>query len=67
MRRLFRVAPQGRAFDIGVRAEYALSERWELLAGFRMLDGGVDNDDVFNFVRFNYAVIGLAYRAGSPQ
>jgi hypothetical protein len=60
-------APQGRAFDIGVRAEYALSERWDLLAGFRMLDGGVDNDDVFNFARFNYVVIGVAYRAGSPQ
>ena len=53
-------APQGRAFDLGVRAEYALDERWRLHAGYRTLDGGVDNDRVYNFAWLNYAVIGMS-------
>lgn len=55
-------APQGRALDLGVRAEYAVTDRWDLFAGYRTLDGGADNDEVFNFAWFNSAVIGGAYR-----
>jgi hypothetical protein len=55
-------APQGRAFDLGVRAEYALTERWDAAIGYRTLEGGVDSDDVYNFSWFNYALVALAYR-----
>jgi hypothetical protein len=55
-------APQGRAFDLGVRVEYALTPSWDAYAGYRTLEGGVDNDDVYNFAWFNYAVVGVARR-----
>lgn len=55
-------APQGRAFDLGLRAEYTINNHWDVFTGYRALDGGVDNDDVFNFAQLNYAVIGAAYR-----
>ena len=55
-------APQGRAFDLGLRAEYAVARHWDAFAGYRMLEGGVDNDDVFNSSWLNYAVFGAAYR-----
>jgi hypothetical protein len=54
-------APQGRAFDFGVRAKYALTDRWEVGIGYRALEGGVDNDDVYNFSWFNYALVSAAY------
>ncbi|MFU8817536.1 MAG: hypothetical protein ACNA7W_19495 [Pseudomonadales bacterium] len=55
-------APQGRAFDLGLRAEYAIADRWAVSVGYRTLDGGVDSDDVYNFAWFNYALIGMSYR-----
>lgn len=55
-------APQGRAFDLGLRAEYAVADQWDLFAGYRMLEGGVDNDNVFNSSWLNYAAVGAAYR-----
>jgi hypothetical protein len=55
-------APQGRAFDLGVRAEYSLTDRWEVGVGYRVLEGGADNDDVYNFSWFNYALVAVAYR-----
>ena len=55
-------APQGRAFDLGVQVEHALTERWDVAVGYRTLEGGVDNDDVYNFSWFNYALVAVAYR-----
>jgi hypothetical protein len=55
-------ASQGRAVDLGLRVEYALDDRWTLLAGYRTLEGGADNDEVFSFAWFNSAVIGTRYR-----
>lgn len=55
-------ASQGRAFDLGVRAEYLLDERWRLHAGYRTLDGGADNDTVYNFAWLNYGVVGMSRR-----
>ncbi len=55
-------AAQGYAIDLGVRAAYRVSNRLDLLAGFRILDGGADNDEVYNFSTFTYAVVGVRYR-----
>lgn len=55
-------APQGRAFDLGLRAEYALSERWGLMLGYRTLEGGADNDTVYNFAWFNQLFMGVRFR-----
>jgi hypothetical protein len=52
-------APQGRAEDILVAATYRLSDHFGLKAGYRILEGGADNDEVYTFSLFNYAAVGL--------
>ena len=52
-------APQGRAEDILIAATYRVSDRFGLKAGYRILEGGADNDEVYNFALFNYASLGL--------
>jgi hypothetical protein len=53
-------APQGRAEDFLIAIIYGVSDRLGLKAGYRMLEGGADNDEVYNFALFNYASIGLS-------
>jgi hypothetical protein len=55
-------ASQGRAIDIGLRVAYDLDRNWQVTGGWRFLDGGVDNKDVFNFARFHTLTAGVAYR-----
>ncbi|GAB4453826.1 MAG: hypothetical protein OHK0029_07400 [Armatimonadaceae bacterium] len=55
-------APQGRAFDLGLKVGYDINPRWQVFAGYRTLEGGVDNEEVYNFTWFNYAVAGIAAR-----
>ena len=54
-------APQGRAEDVLVALTYKLSDRAGIRAGYRILEGGADNDEVYNFSLFNYASFGLNY------
>jgi len=52
-------APQGRAEDVLIAATYRVSDRLGLKTGYRILEGGADNDEVYNFALFNYASVGL--------
>lgn len=52
-------AKQGRAEDILVAAMYRPSDRIGFKVGYRILEGGADNEEVYNFALFNYAVGGL--------
>ena len=52
----------GRAFDISARLTYETSDRWRLALGYRGLEGGVDNDDVYNFAWFNTLFLSMNYR-----
>ena len=52
-------APQGRAEDILIAATYRASDWLGLKAGYRILEGGADNDEVYNFSMFNYAAVGI--------
>jgi hypothetical protein len=52
-------APQGRAEDVLIAATYRVSDRLGLKAGYRILEGGADNDELYNFALFNYASVGL--------
>jgi hypothetical protein len=54
-------APQGRAEDVLIAVTYKLSDRAGIRAGYRILEGGADNDEVYNFSLFNYASFGLSY------
>ena len=52
----------GRAIDLGLRLRYELTPTWSLAAGWRMLDGGVDNDEQYNFARFHSLSLGISAR-----
>ena len=55
-------APQGRAEDILAAVFYRISPQWQLKFGYRLLEGGADNDEVYTFSLFHYAVLGIKYR-----
>ncbi len=52
-------APQGRAEDVLVAATYRLSDLIGFKAGYRLLEGGADNDEVYNFALIHYASVGI--------
>ena len=47
----------GRALDLAFKLRYDLTDRWSIGGGYRMLEGGVDNDEVYNFTWFNYGFL----------
>lgn len=51
-------APQGRAEDVLAALRYTISDRISLKLGYRILEGGADNDEVYNFALVHYASIG---------
>jgi hypothetical protein len=54
-------APQGRAEDVLAAAVYKYNENLLIKAGYRILEGGADNDEVYTFSLINYAVLGMTY------
>ena len=55
-------APQGRAEDVSFKGVFRLSDRVEVDLGYRLLEGGADNDEVYTFAFFHYAVAGVRVR-----
>jgi opacity protein-like surface antigen len=55
-------APQGRAEDVLAAVLYDVTDRVELHAGYRIVEGGADNDEVYNFALLNYASLGISFR-----
>jgi hypothetical protein len=55
-------APQGRAIDAALKLAYDVSPDLQLSGGYRILDGGADNDELYTFARFDSAVLGLSWR-----
>jgi hypothetical protein len=55
-------APQGRAIDALVAIRYDISDSVDLSLGYRTLEGGADNDSVYSFSWFHYAVAGIGVR-----
>jgi hypothetical protein len=51
-------APQGRAEDILAAITYDTSDKIKIKLGYRILEGGADNDEVYTFSLINYAVLG---------
>lgn len=52
-------APQGRAIDVLSRLEFPLTSGVRGYAGYRILDGGADNDEVYAFATVHYLVGGI--------
>ena len=55
-------APQGRAIDVALKLGYDVTPNISVAGGYRILDGGADNDDLYTFARFDSAVLGLTWR-----
>lgn len=49
----------GRAEDVLLALRYHIDERVSIKAGYRILEGGADVDQVYNFSLFHYAVVGV--------
>ncbi|MBW6492244.1 MAG: hypothetical protein K0B15_13735 [Lentimicrobium sp.] len=54
-------APQGRAEDVHFAVTWKLSDNIDIRTGYRILEGGADNDEVYNFSLFHYASAGITY------
>jgi hypothetical protein len=53
------VAPQGRAFDVGVFLEKQVSQTpFSVFGGYRTVEGGADNGKVYNFAWFHSLTLG---------
>ena len=55
-------SPMGRAVDAALTAQHTFDSGWFLAAGYRTLEGGADNDDVYTFAWLHYAVAAVGYR-----
>ena len=55
-------APQGRAEDVLVAFTARASENLQFKLGYRLLEGGADNEEVYTFALVNYLVIGTVWR-----
>jgi len=55
-------APQGRAEDIFAGILVHAGTRWSIKAGYRFLEGGADNDEVYTFALVHYVAAGVVVR-----
>ena len=53
-------APQGRAEDVLLAVLFRISPSMTLRAGYRFVEGGADNSEVYNFAFIHYASIGIS-------
>jgi hypothetical protein len=54
-------ATQGRAEDVIAALEYNFNENVSVKSGYRILEGGADVDQVYNFAMLHYFVLGPAF------
>ncbi|MEE4250513.1 MAG: hypothetical protein V2I38_07985 [Alcanivoracaceae bacterium] len=55
-------SPMGRAVDAALTAQYDFDSGLYLAAGYRTLEGGADNDDVYTFAWLHYFLTTVGYR-----
>jgi hypothetical protein len=55
-------APQGRAEDVLLVLTTNTSKNLQFKIGYRLLEGGADNDEVYTFALVNYLVLGAVWR-----
>ena len=55
-------APQGRAEDIFAGLVVDAGRQWSIKAGYRFLEGGADNDEVYTFAAVHYVAAGVVFR-----
>jgi hypothetical protein len=55
-------APQGRAEDVLLALTTSTSKNLQFKIGYRLLEGGADNEEVYTFALVNYLVLGAAWK-----
>lgn len=55
-------APQGRAEDVLFAIDYDLTNKTSFTLGYRILEGGADNDEVYNFTFVQYFIAAINYK-----
>ncbi|MCF8053917.1 MAG: hypothetical protein K9K75_01655 [Deltaproteobacteria bacterium] len=55
-------SPMGRAVDASLTAKYDFDSGWYIMAGYRTLEGGADNDAAYTFAWLHYAQATVGYR-----
>jgi hypothetical protein len=55
-------APQGRAEDVLLALTTSTNKNLQFKFGYRLLEGGADNDAVYTFALVNYLVLGATWR-----
>lgn len=55
-------APMGRAVDTALKAQYTFDSGWYVAGGYRTLEGGADNNDVYTFAWLHYVQAVVGYR-----
>ena len=55
------VSTQGRAIDAAMKIRYDLTDTWYMTAGYRVFEGGVDNER-FAFGWYNFALASMGVR-----
>lgn len=55
-------APQGRAEDILAAIQYNMYKNVDFRLGYRILEGGANVEQVYNFTLINYLIFGVTYR-----
>lgn len=56
------VAPQGRAEDVLTAIQYDMNKNVDIRIGYRILEGGANVEQVYNFTLINYLLFGITYR-----
>ncbi len=54
-------APQGRAIDAAFKVRHELPSGWHVYGGYRTLEGGADNSNVYTFAWLHHAMVGIGY------
>lgn len=54
-------AKQGRAIDVLLAGTYSVSNKITLKAGYRILEGGADNEEVYGFALLHYITAGVSF------
>lgn len=52
----------GRAVDAALELGYDLGDRWTAQAGYRLVEGGADVDEVYAFAWLHYAIVSVVWR-----
>jgi hypothetical protein len=52
----------GRAFDVFIGGSIPLFNHLDIKAGYRILEGGADINEVYNFTLINFAAVGLIWQ-----